>query len=309
MNPVVLSVVLAVLAAMANATASVLQRKAARRQPDDDSLSVRILWDLAHQPAWIGGITAIVIGFALQAAALATGPILLIQPILVVELAFTLMLSGFVFRSTLRAREWTAVAGMSAGVAVLLVAFAPGGGDPRQASVTAWAIGCGATAAVVGTLVVLGYRVRYARRAALLGIAVGVWFGFTAALVAGMTAAFEAGFGEAMGAWQTWSLVVVGPLGFVLLQNALRAGRLVASQPGLTLANPLAAVGWGVAVFGEQVRDGVWIIAQVGGAALVAGSTVLLARSPLLQGAEGKTEGAPVEESDRSRAPGGSRPR
>jgi drug/metabolite transporter (DMT)-like permease len=63
---VVLSVVLAVLAAMANATASVLQRKAARRQPDDGSLSVRLLWDLAHQPVWIGGISAIVIGFAFQ---------------------------------------------------------------------------------------------------------------------------------------------------------------------------------------------------------------------------------------------------
>ncbi|MFD2418584.1 DMT family transporter [Amycolatopsis pigmentata] len=298
MKLVVLSVVFAVLAAMGNATASVLQRKAARRQPEDDSLSVRILWDLAHQPAWIGGITAIVIGFAFQAAALATGPILLIQPILVVELAFTLLLSGFVFHSRLRAREWTAVAGMSVGVALLLVAFAPGGGDPRQASVTAWALGCGVTVAVVGTLVMLGYRARHARRAALLGIATGVWFGFTAALVAGMTAAFEAGFGEAMRSWQTWSILVVGPLGFVLLQNALRAARLVASQPGLTLANPLSAVGWGVVVFGEQVRDGAWIIAQVGGAALVAACTVLLARSPLLQGTEGDTEGATEDERD-----------
>jgi hypothetical protein len=58
----------------------------------------------------------------------------------------------------------------------------------------------------------------------------------------------------------------------------------------------------GVAVFGEQVRDGVWIIAQVGGAALVAGCTVLLARSPLLQGSEGKTEDAPDQERDHAGA-------
>jgi drug/metabolite transporter (DMT)-like permease len=297
-----LSVVLAILAAMANATASVLQRKAARRQPADESLSVRLLWDLVHQPAWIGGITAILIGFALQAAALATGPILLIQPVLVVELAFTLLLSGYVFRTRLRAREWTAVAGMSVGVALLLVAFAPHGGDPRQASALAWALGCGVTVAVVGTLVVLGLRARRARRAAFLGVAVGVWFGFTAALVAGMTAAFDAGFGEAMRSWQTWSILVVGPLGFVLLQNALRAGRLVASQPGMTLSNPLSAVAWGVVVFGEQVRDGEWIIAQIAGAALVAGCTVLLARSPLLHGVQGTTEGAPEDQPDRAGA-------
>ncbi|WP_239155626.1 hypothetical protein [Amycolatopsis sp. FDAARGOS 1241] len=120
----------------------------------------------------------------------------------------------------------------------------------------------------------------------------GVWFGFTAALVAAMTAAFNEGIGEAVRTWQTWALLVVGPTGFLLLQNALRAGRLVASQPGFTLANPLASIGWGVAVFGEQVRDGVWILAQAGGAALVAAGTLLLVRSPLLHGPQGATEQA-----------------
>lgn len=292
----VLSVVLAVLAAAGNATASVLQRKATRREPESDSPSVSMVWDLVRQPVWWAGISAIVVGFALQAAALATGPILLIQPILVVELGFTLVLSSLVFHTRLHTREWGAVVGMSAGVAVLLVAFAPHGGDPLAAPVLAWVLGCGVTVLVVGALVVLGYRNRHARRAAYLGVSVGIWFGFTAALVAGMTAAFNAGFGEAVRAWQTWSLVVVGPAGFILLQNALRAGRLVASQPGFTLANPLSSIGWGVAVFGEQVRDGLWILVQASGAAMIAVSTVLLARSPLLQGAQGATETDQVDQ-------------
>lgn len=290
-----LSVILAVLAAMANATASVLQRKGARRQPEGASmspgmLSPGMLWNLARQPAWWGGICAIIVGFALQATALATGPILLIQPILVVELGFTLVLSSIVFRARLHAREWTAVTGMSAGVALLLVAFAPSGGDPRGAPLPAWVLGCSATVLVVGGLVVLGYRNHGSRRAGYLGVAVGIWFGFTAALVAAMTAAFGQGVGVGFSAWQTYALIVAGPLGFLLLQNALRAGRLVASQPGFTLGNPLTAIGWGVAVFGEQVRGGAWILAEVSGAAMIAACTVLLARSPLLQGREGESE-------------------
>ncbi|TVT26375.1 hypothetical protein FNH05_31500 [Amycolatopsis rhizosphaerae] len=285
-----LSVLLAVLAAAANATASVLQRKGAREAPSEGAFSFGLLWTLAKQPAWIGGITAIAVGFGLQAAALATGPILLIQPILVVELAFTLVLSSAVFHSRLHAREWSAVLGMSAGVAVLLVAFSPSGGDPHGAGALAWAVGCAATVAVTGTLVVLGRRSHHARRAAFLGVATGVWFGFTAALVAGMTSAANAGVAEALGAWQTYSLLVAGPLGFLLLQEALRAGRLVASQPGLTLSNPLASVGWGVGVFGETVRSGPWIVAEIAGAALIAACTVLLARSPLLQGSQGESE-------------------
>lgn len=303
-----LSVLLAVLAAAANATASVLQRKGAHKAPSEGVFSIGLLWTLAKQPAWIGGILAIVVGFGLQAAALATGPILLIQPILVVELAFTLVLSSAVFRSRLHTREWSAVLGMSAGVAVLLVAFSPSGGDPRGAGVLGWALGCGATAGVVGVLVVLGHRSHHARRAAYLGVSTGVWFGFTAALVAGMMAAADAGVGEALGAWQTYALVVAGPFGFVLLQDALRAGRLVASQPGLTLSNPLASVGWGVGVFGETVRSGPWIVAEIAGAALIAVCTVLLARSPLLQGERGESEQPGTTSGTTSGTESGSKP-
>ena len=83
----VLSVSLAVLAAWANAAASVLQRKADREEPDDRT-GLAMLWDLAHKPAWIAGIAAVIVGFLLQAGALATGPIALVQPILVLELGF-----------------------------------------------------------------------------------------------------------------------------------------------------------------------------------------------------------------------------
>jgi len=46
----------------------------------------------------------------------------------------------------------------------------------------------------------------------------------------------------------------------------------------------------GVAVFGEQVRGDVWILMDVSGAAMIAAGTVLLARSPSLQGSQGATE-------------------
>jgi drug/metabolite transporter (DMT)-like permease len=287
---VVLSVIFAVLASAANATASVLQRKGARREPESRGVGIRMLWDLVHQPVWVGGVVAIAAGFLLQAAALGTGPIALVQPILVFELGLTLLLASVVFRTRLHTREWAAVAGMSVGLALLLYALAPGNGHPHSAAPLAWGLGCGASVAVVAALAIIGYRSRHARRAALFGVATGVAFGFTAALVAGMTAAFSAGIGGVFTAWQTYAVLVVGPAGFLLLQAALRAGRLVASQPGLTLANPLVAIGWGVAVFDEDVRGGWWIAAEVAGAALIVVCTLLLTRSPLLRGPGGEVE-------------------
>ena len=66
-----LTYLLAVLAACANATSSVLQRKANRRAPRVENLSPRLVWSLAHQPVWFGGILAVIAGFVLQATALA----------------------------------------------------------------------------------------------------------------------------------------------------------------------------------------------------------------------------------------------
>jgi hypothetical protein len=129
-----LSIVLAVLAAIGNAVASVLQRRADAALPEDQSGGpIMMLWQLAHRRDWLGGIAAIIVGFLCQAAALATGPIALVQPILVLELAFALILAQVVFRSRLHLREWGAVIGMSAGLAVLLYALQPSGGDPAGA--------------------------------------------------------------------------------------------------------------------------------------------------------------------------------
>ncbi|MDQ3899383.1 MAG: hypothetical protein M3319_02650, partial [Actinomycetota bacterium] len=82
--------------------------------------------------------------------------------------------------------------------------------------------------------------------------------------------------------WQTWALVILGPLSFFLLQNALQAGDLVASQPGMTLADPVVAVVWGLTVFGEHARGGPWLVGTFLGAGLLIVGTLVLVRSPLL---------------------------
>jgi drug/metabolite transporter (DMT)-like permease len=284
---VVLSVVLALVAAAANAVASVLQRKAARREPDSESFEVRLLWELVHQPTWLAGITAIIAGFLLQAGALATGPIALVQPILILELPFTLILSGHTFGNRLRSRDWIAVAGMTTGIGLLLLALAPTGGSAHDTPALAWALGCVVTVVVVLALVILGRRTQDAARAAYLGAATGVSFGLTAALLAGVTAAFSAG-GAAAGftAWQTYALIAAGPAAFFLLTNALQGGGLVASQPALTLCNPLTSIAWGIVVFHERTNGGPWVIADVVGAGLVVAGTLLLVRSPSLHGVD-----------------------
>lgn len=282
-----LSLVLAVLAALGNATASVLQRKANRDEPVGQAAGLALFWHLVQRPAWLGGVAALVVAFLLQAAALATGPIVVVQPMLVLELAFTLILASMVFHSRLHAREWTAIVGMSVGLVGMLYALQPDGGDPHRASIGGWVTGIATSLAVASLLSVLGYRAEGTRRAVYLGLATGIGFGLVAALVAGVGAAYGAsGIGGVLRAPQTYLVIVLGPGFFFLLQKTLQAGPLVASQPALTVVDPLVAVAFGIAVFDEHLRTGTWLILALFGAALIIACTVLLARSPLLQGSE-----------------------
>ena len=68
-----LSYLLAVLAACANATSSVLQRKANKQVPQNENLSWKLIRSLLHEPVWFGGVAAITAGFLLQASALGAG--------------------------------------------------------------------------------------------------------------------------------------------------------------------------------------------------------------------------------------------
>ena len=309
---------LAVLAACANATSSVLQRKAGKRVPQGQNLSLRLIGSLLHQPVWFGGILAVTIGFLLQAAALGSGELSVVEPVLVLELPFTLLLATRVFHSRLHRREWAAIAGMSAGLAALLYSLSPTGGTPQDVRWYGWVIGIGVNLAFVAAMVAWGRRGPAgggprsgadsgpggALQAAVLAVGAGAGFGLTAALMKGMTTNYSRGFAALFTSWQLYAMIVTGVGAMFLVQSAMNAGRLVAAQPGLTLTEPIVSVLWGVFIFHEQVRTGWYLAAFAVGAAVIAGAVLLLARSPLLSAESGQREErreAPAASASRSR--------
>ncbi|HWG02276.1 MAG TPA: DMT family transporter [Trebonia sp.] len=283
---------LAVLAACANATSSVLQRKAGRKVPQGQNLSPRLIWSLLHEPVWFGGILAVTAGFLLQAAALGNGQLSVVEPILVIELPLALLLATRVFHARLHRREWGSAAAMAAGLAAMLYSLSPSGGRPESVRWYGWVIGIGANLAVIAAMVAWGRRgpagkgprsgQSSARQAAVLAVGAGAGFGLTAALIKGMTSKFAQGWGALLTSWQVYGMIVAGVLAMFLVQSALNAGRLVAAQPGLTLTDPIVSILWGVLVFREQVRTGWFLAVTVAGGLVVVGAVLVLARSPLL---------------------------
>jgi drug/metabolite transporter (DMT)-like permease len=257
---------------------------------------------------WFGGILAITAGFLLQASALGTGQLSVVEPVLVLELPFTLLLASWLFRQRLGPREWFPTSAMTAGLAGLLYLLAPSAGGPPQMQWYGWLAGVGGNLVLVGCLVLLARHgsIRYARkdssgqrggpfRAAMLAAAAGTTFGLTAALMKAMTGTFDGGLGHLFSSWPVYAMVATGALGMFLTQSALNAGQLIAAQPGLTLSDPLISVLWGVLAFHEQVRQGWYILGDVACAAAIVAGVIMLAHAPLLDDSSGDEESASGE--------------
>jgi uncharacterized membrane protein HdeD (DUF308 family) len=56
----------------------------------------------------------------------------------------------------------------------------------------------------------------------------------------------------------------------------------------MTLTNPLVAIIWGLVVFDEHSRGGIWTIGVVAGLLMIIAGTIWLARSPLLSAHQGR---------------------
>jgi hypothetical protein len=134
----------------------VLQRKADRDDPAELKMSPRLILELLHRRARLGGIGAIVVGFLLQAAALDKGQLLLVEPLLVLQLPLTLLLAGRVSHRDLHRRAWIELAAVSVGLTALVYCLHPRGGDRSGVSGLHRVLGIEVALGVVAVLMALG---------------------------------------------------------------------------------------------------------------------------------------------------------
>lgn len=275
-----LSLLVALLAAAANAVSSVLQRKGAMETPPERQSGLRVVVAQLHHPAFFGGFALLVVGFLCQATALSLGSLAVVQPVLAAELPITLLVASRIFRRALHRREWIAIAAMAGGLAAALVAARPTPGNRNPADVPL-AIGCGSACAFLAIIAVVGWQLRGSPRAALLGITSGGLFGVTASLMTTVTVRAQAGAATLFTSWQLYAMAAAGLAALIVLQQAYGAGVLNASQPGVTIADPIIAVILGVTIFGEQLRLGWLLPVEIAAVGAIVFGAIEMSRSPL----------------------------
>ena len=278
-----MNALLPVLAALAGAAVygvtGVLQQRSARRVEGETTNQVGFVRGLISQPLWLFSTIGSVLGFALQGLALGSGPIVLVQPLLVTGVLFAAV-TGFLLGH--RPVDWPLMGSLlltAGGLAAFLLVARPSAGDAR--------LTVGEVLPLAVTLFVLliacialALRSHGLSRALSLALASGIVYGVTAAVAKVTISAFSGGFTAGVTHWSLWALVVLGPLGFLLNQNAFRESELVSPTLAvITVTDPLVGIGIGVlwlnesiwgtpgAVFGEvlglaAMALGVWLVAH-----------------------------------------------
>jgi drug/metabolite transporter (DMT)-like permease len=279
----VISAVAAVLAGLFLATCGVLQQRAASKRSSSERMSLRLVHALVTDRTWLAGIASAGASYGFQAVALAFGPLVLVQPLVVSELLFAVPVSVRIRGLRLRPRDWGAVAAVVVGLAVGIVAADPQQGQPIQ-PIASWAPALVAVAVVVGLCLLVARVVEGPPMASAYAVAGACTMGLQSALYAATIALIKKEQLALFATWEPYALIIASLIGAFLIQNAFQSGPLAASTPVIDATLPLVAIGFGVGLFGEQIRTSfLGLAGATVGLLLVLGGIVGLDTSPVVR--------------------------
>jgi drug/metabolite transporter (DMT)-like permease len=271
-----LAALLALGAALFIAIGDVIHQRQAH-EVTDEAVSHLALFSrlLRDRQWWLGSIVAAV-GFALQAAALGLGSVLLVQALLVTSLLFALPINARWSRRRVTRWEWTWAVLLGASVAMIVTVGNPTAGQSR-ASLETWTV----VIAVLGpavVLCVLGARIlKGPASAVLLALVSGALWGLFAVLTKGVIDRLDDGLWALLRTPELYVWAAVAVAGTAWQQSSFRAGSLTASLPTMTVTEPVVASVLGVVVLGETLRPG-----EAGWVTLVAAVAVMVVATAAL---------------------------
>jgi hypothetical protein len=270
----------ALAAASAYSIGVLLQSLEARDVPDSESLKPSLLKNLVSRKRWVAGTLCVILGWALQAAALGLAPLTVVQPALAVGLFVLLIAGERMSDERITKREVLATLAIAVGVAGLgLASPKNAGGGSAAAGVIIPSLAVFAAIALapyllrgrtVPVLVVISAGLAYACSGFMTKfVAESIsdeHFGFAALWLGGTAAAALLGLTSEMTALQKRSAIRVFP-GVLVIQIVLAVlcAPLLAGEQWST--DPLKLVVLGVSLV--VLAAGTAVLASAGAVAAV----------------------------------------
>ena len=275
-----MSVVFALLSALSSAANLLTQRVSSGAGPKGSIW--RVAAYLVRQPLWLFGVALAVAAFVLQAAALRLGQLSQVQPLLVTELVFVLVLRRLWLRQAIRPAAWASAGFTCVALGVFLLAAEPRGGTPLPTP-HAWAETIGLFGGAALAMTIVAGRGSPARRAGLYGTAAAVVGALAATLMKTVVTTLTMhGPVAILAHWPLYAMVACSLGSGLLAQAALHTGPLSVSQPLMVIVNPIVAIWLSVWLFGQYFTDNaaVLTVASCSFVALFVGAVFLTRTAP-----------------------------
>jgi glycosyltransferase involved in cell wall biosynthesis len=273
----------AAAAACCYAVAATLQHDAVHTVADGaGSLRLGQLGALALRRRWLLGMLAMCCGAALHVVSLSLAPLLIVQPVGVLAIGLTALLTARSAKVLPSRTTVAAVLATAAGVGLFLLVAAPhasGAAVPEMAAGRVLPV----TGAVVAALVAGAVVTRGWARCPLFATAAGVAYGTVSVLTRAVADRIRVAGLAGLPLWPTVYTVLGGVLaivaGAVCVQQAYASGRPDTVLACQTVVDPLIGVLFGVFLFHEAVgTTPAAVFGQVAGGALAVLGVLLLAR-------------------------------
>jgi len=291
----------ALASALALGISAVADRRSTKRVRRRKGLSPAIFADLVRQPLWLVAIAANVVGFVLQVVALKLGSLALVQPLLVFDLVFAVLISWLLDRRAKVRRPggsrptvllFAGVGATTAGVAAFLAVGRPSAGTANAGASVVVPLVIGLAVVVGGCLAVAARQPKL--RPLAIALACGVNYGVAAFAVKLVTSEFGGGAAKVLTNWPIYVLAVAGPLGYLFNQYAFQQGRSLAPvQSIITSADPIISVALSILWLDVVLRDSpAAVFGEVASLAVMVGGIVLTAHNS--SQVAGRAEQTPV---------------
>jgi len=277
----ILAVAFALTAAFSSAVNLITQHAASISAPKREK-GWRLALYLLRHPLWLLGWAAAAGTFIFQALALHNGPMSVVQPVLVTELVFVLVLRRVWIHQQVAAAAWASVLVVCVALAVFLIAAEPSGGHPVP-DTNEWLSAVLVFGGATVVLTALGRTGPPMRRAAVFAVAAALTWAMEATFLKAATDTLTAfGIPGMLIRWPVYALIGAGIAGTLLEQAALHVGPLSVSQPMLVIVNPFASIILSVWLFDERFTNSPAKVAVgvVSFAVMAAGVTMLTRTAP-----------------------------
>lgn len=261
----------ALCAAALFGAAAILQAVASRRVPVASRVDGTLVVGLLRQPLFLGALAMNLAGFAFHLTALRLIPLFLAQSGIAASLAVTAILAVRVFHDPLGRADWTAVAGVCVGLALMASAAGKVGDENADGLfVVGLYAGLGLIALAAAVLV---------RTTGVIGTA---GLGFLAGLgFAGVSICARVLPDLAPATIVThpasYALALSGGLAFLLYSLSLQRGSVTGATAPMIVSQTVTPAAVGVFLLNDGVRSGWWPVA-VAGFVITGASAIALAR-------------------------------